>query len=413
MARPRAENPRTKTANIRLTEEERTEIETAAAAQGYGSLSEYIRFLHSRFTEEEGLGRGEKKTNPRDFPAKLLRPFLKTDYGQILWGDSRSYLFNKAEESSVDLIMTSPPFGLVRKKSYGNEDADRYCDWFRPFAEGFHRVLKDTGSLVIDIGGAWVPGQPTRSLYHFKLLVMLVEEYGFHLCQEHYWFNPSKLPTPAEWVNVRRVRVKDAVNTVWWLSKTPFPKANNRRVLQPYSKSMEHLLKNGYKAKLRPSGHDISDKFNKDNGGSVPPNLLAIANTESNGRYQDHCRAENIPIHPARFPAQLPEYFIRFLTDPGDLVVDPFGGSCVTGVVAENLKRRWACCELSEEYLLGARARFEPTLQPLPKDRGIPYEIASPCARPVAEDEAPLFEDGGAQRPATMRKKVSPKIAAE
>lgn len=413
MARPRAENPRTKTANIRLTEEERTEIEAAAAAQGYGSLSEYIRFLHSRFTEEEGLGRGEKKTNPRDFPAKLLRPFLKTDHGQILWGDSRSYLFNKAEESSVDLIMTSPPFGLVRKKSYGNEDADRYCDWFRPFAEGFHRVLKDTGSLVIDIGGAWVPGQPTRSLYHFKLLVMLVEEYGFHLCQEHYWFNPSKLPTPAEWVNVRRVRVKDAVNTVWWLSKTPFPKANNKRVLQPYSKSMEHLLKNGYKAKLRPSGHDISDKFNKDNGGSVPPNLLAIANTESNGRYQDHCRAENIPIHPARFPAQLPEYFIRFLTDPGDLVVDPFGGSCVTGVVAENLKRRWTCCELSEEYLLGARARFEPTLQPLPKDRGIPYEIASPCARPVGEDEAPLFEDGGAKRPAAMRKEVSPKIAAE
>lgn len=413
MARPRAENPRTKTANIRLTEEERTEIEATAAAKGYASLSEYIRFLHSRFTEEEGPGGGEKKTNPRDFPAKLLRPFLKTDHGQILWGDSRSYLFSKADENSVDLIMTSPPFGLVRKKSYGNEDADRYCDWFRPFAEGFHRVLKDTGSLVIDIGGAWVPGQPTRSLYHFKLLVMLVEEYGFHLCQEHYWFNPSKLPTPAEWVNVRRVRVKDAVNTVWWLSKTPFPKANNKRVLQPYSKSMEHLLKNGYKAKLRPSGHDISDKFNKDNGGSVPPNLLAIANTESNGRYQDHCRAENIPIHPARFPAQLPEYFIRFLTDPGDLVVDPFGGSCVTGVVAENLKRRWTCCELSEEYLLGARARFEPTLQPLPKDRGIPYEIASPCARPVAEEEVPLFEDGGAQRPASMRKKVAPKIAAE
>jgi site-specific DNA-methyltransferase (cytosine-N4-specific) len=413
MARPRAENPRTKAANIRLTEEERTEIEAAAAAQGYASLSEYIRFLHSRFTEEETLSGRADKTNPRDFPAKLLRPFLNTDHGQILWGDSRSYLFSKAEENSVDLIMTSPPFGLVRKKSYGNEDADRYCDWFRPFAEGFHRVLKDTGSLVIDIGGAWVPGQPTRSLYHFKLLVMLVEEYGFHLCQEHYWFNPSKLPTPAEWVNVRRVRVKDAVNTVWWLSKSPYPKANNKRVLQPYSKSMEHLLKNGYKAKLRPSGHDISDKFNKDNGGSVPPNLLAIANTESNGRYQDHCRAENIPIHPTRFPAQLPEYFIRFLTDPGDLVVDPFGGSCVTGVVAENLKRRWTCCELSEEYLLGARARFEPTLQPLPKDRGIPYEIASPCARPVAEEEVPLFEDGGAQRPASMRKKVSPKIAAE
>ena len=402
MARPRAENPRTKITNIRLTEEERAEFEAAAAAQGYKNISEYIRFLHTAFNEAAEGEVDKQSVDPRDYPAKHLRLFHKTDLGKIFWGDSRSYLFNKAAPESVDLIMTSPPFGLVRKKRYGNEDAEQYCDWFRPFAKGFHRVLKDTGSLVIDIGGAWVPGQPTRSLYHFKLLVMLVEEYGFHLCQEHYWWNPSKLPTPAEWVNVRRVRVKDAVNTIWWLSKTPYPRANNKRILQPYSKSMQHLLKNGYKAKLRPSGHDISEKFQKDNGGSVPPNLLAIANTESNGHYQDYCRAENIAIHPARFPAQIPEYFIRFLTNPGDLVVDPFAGSCVTGVVAENLARQWMCCELSEEYLLGGRARFVPTVQPLPKEREIPYEIASPCSYPVNEEDVPLFEDGGAQRPATL-----------
>lgn len=406
MARPRAEHPRTKITNIRLTEEERVAFEAAAAAKGYKNISEYIRFLHANVADETATLQ-ERETDPRDYPAEMLRPFLSTPHGEVLWGDSRSYLFNKAKPNSVDLIMTSPPFGLVRKKSYGNEDADQYCDWFRPFAEGFRTVLKDSGSLVIDIGGAWKPGQPTRSLYHFKLLMMLVEEYGFHLCQEHYWWNPSKLPTPAEWVNVRRVRVKDAVNTVWWLAKTPYPKANNKRILQPYSKSMEHLLKNGYTAKLRPSGHDISDKFSKDNGGSVPPNLLAIANTESNGRYQDHCRAENIAIHPARFPTQLPEYFIRFLTDPGDLVVDPFGGSCVTGVVAENLRRRWVCCDLSEEYLLGAKARFLPTVQPLPKERGIPYEIASPCARPVDEAVVPLFADGGADRPPEMKRNAT------
>ncbi len=412
MARPRTENPRTRITNIRLTEKERIAFESAAAAKGYKNISEYIRFLHSAFNQTESVDSGQNVASD-NFPAHLLRPFLSTKHGKILWGDSRSYLFNSAEPGSVDLIMTSPPFGLVRKKSYGNEDAEQYCDWFRPFAEGFHRALKDSGSLVIDIGGAWKSGQPTRSLYHFKLLVMLVEEYGFHLCQEHYWWNPSKLPTPAEWVNVRRVRVKDAVNTVWWLSKTPYPKANNKRILQSYSKSMENLLKNGYTAKLRPSGHDISDKFNKDNGGSVPPNLLAIANTESNGRYQDYCRAENIAIHPARFPAQLPEYFIRFLTDPGDLVVDPFGGSCVTGVVAENLRRRWVCCELSEEYLLGAKARFVPTVQPLPKEREVPYEIASPCARPVDEGDVPLFADGGANRPPEMKRKAPPEAPSK
>lgn len=412
MARPRAEHPRTKVTNLRLTEQERAEFEAKAEALGLKSLSDYIRFLHDVFSDEdEGEDEHEQPTLAqyrKAYPTSQIRNYHSTRHGEILWGDSRSFLFNKAKPESVDLIMTSPPFGLVRKKSYGNEDADQYCDWFRPFAEGFKRVLKDSGSLVIDIGGAWIPGQPTRSLYHFKLLIMLVEEFGFHLCQEHYWWNPSKLPTPAEWVNVRRVRVKDAVNCVWWLSKTPFPKANNKRVLQPYSKSMKHLLKNGYVAKLRPSGHNISEKFSKDNGGAVPPNLLAIANTESNGRYQDHCRSENIAIHPARFPAALPEYFLRFLTDPGDYVLDPFAGSCVTGAVAEALERQWTCCELSEEYLMGGKARFVPEVQPLGKQRDVVYEIAPPCVSPLAEEDAPLFEDGGKSRPNSLKQEDAP-----
>jgi site-specific DNA-methyltransferase (cytosine-N4-specific) len=405
MGRPKASKPRNAITNVRLTEEEKENFDAKAAELGFSAVSEYIRFLHNQHvaTSSQVVTAEDHKSL---YPKKLIRSFHKTKMGEMVWGDSRAYMFNGAKPESVDLIMTSPPFGLVRKKSYGNEDADAYCNWFRPFAEGFKRVLKDDGSLVIDIGGAWVPGQPTRSLYHFKLLVMLVEEYGFHLCQEHYWWNPAKLPTPAEWVNIRRVRVKDAVNTVWWLSKTPFPKANNRRVLAPYSKSMKDLLSNGYIAKLRPSGHDISDKFMKDNGGSVPPNLLAIANTESTSRYQEHCRDNNIPIHPARFPPQLPEYFIRFLTEPGDMVLDPFGGSCVTGAVAEALGRKWACCEMSEEYLNGALARFLPNPIPLLKDRPTKnYEIAPPCAVPVDEKATPLFADGGAARPASTPSK--------
>ena len=162
---------------------------------------------------------------------------------------------------------------------------------------------------------------------------------------------------------------------------------------------MRGLLKNGYVAKTRPSGHVISDKFRKDNGGSVPPNLLAVANTESNGRYQDYCREKGFDIHPARFPAQLPEYFIRMLTDPGDLVVDPFAGSCVTGAVAETLGRRWACAELSEEYLNGALARFTGSVPALPKDRSVPYTLHGPCAVPVADADTPVIQNGGFTRP--------------
>ena len=214
-----------------------------------------------------------KKTSPRIFHS--------TRGGKVYLGDSLEVM-QKMRPGTVDLVMTSPPFGLTRKKEYGNADADDYLEWFRPFARGFHRILKDSGSLVIDIGGSWKSGSPVRSLYHFKLLIMLCEEFGFHLAQDFYWWNPSKLPTPAEWVNIRRIRVKDAINTVWWLSKSEWPRASNRRVLQPYSPSMELLLAKGYKAKKRPSGHDISVKFSINNGAAIPPNLIAIPNTESN-----------------------------------------------------------------------------------------------------------------------------------
>ena len=181
------------------------------------------------------------------------REYRTTQFGKIFLGDSLELMRGRIGDASVDLIMTSPPFGLVRKKDYGNVDAHDYVEWFRQFGREFHRVLKDSGSLVIDIGGAWISGQPTRSLYHYELLLMLCKELGFHLAQEFFWWNPARLPTPAEWVTVRRIRVKDAINCVWWRSKTSWPKAGNRRVLVPYSPAMENLLKVGYKAKLRDS----------------------------------------------------------------------------------------------------------------------------------------------------------------
>ncbi len=286
--------------------------------------------------------------------------FHRTRHGRIFLGDSLAVLRDEVQPQSVDLIMTSPPFGLVRKKDYGNVAADKYVEWFRPFAEAFRRALKPHGSLVIDIGGSWIAGQPTRSLYHYELLLMLCREFGFHLAQEFFWWNPARLPTPAEWVTVRRIRVKDAINCIWWLSPTPWPKASNRRVLQPYSESMKELLVKGYKPKMRPSGHDISNKFGTDNGAAIPPNLLALAHTESNSLYIRYCRDHEIKPHPARFPVDLPEYFIRMLTDAQDLVVDPFAGSCVTGEAAEKTNRKWICCELVPEYVKGALGRFKP-----------------------------------------------------
>lgn len=341
-----------------------------------------------------------------------VKPFYKTERGKIVLGDSLDYM-NTLPTESLDLIVTSPPFGLVRKKDYGNVESHDYVDWFKQFGVAFRRILRPSGSLVIDIGGAWVPGQPTRSLYHFELVIMLCREVGFYLAQEFYWWNPSKLPSPAEWVTVRRIRTKDAVNCVWWLSPTPWPKASNKRVLAPYSEAMKGLLKNGYRAKLRPSGHDISDKFSKDNGAAIAPNLIAVPNTESNSYYLRYCADRGISPHPARFPAALPEFFIRMLTNQGDEVLDPFGGSCVTGEVCERLKRRWTCVELREEYLEGAVGRFKRPPSPEQETMfGVPsgdttYKIHHPGLMWNGHED-PLSPDGGRKRNGNAKAALKP-----
>ncbi|AHJ30847.1 site-specific DNA-methyltransferase [Nodularia spumigena CS-584] len=287
----------------------------------------------------------------------ILTPYYTQSLGTAYLGDSLK-LIKSLDQNSINLILTSPPFALTRQKAYGNETADKYIEWFLPFAYEFKRVLAENGSFVLDLGGAYLRGNPVRSIYQYELLVRLCKEVGFFLAQEFYHYNPARLPTPAEWVTIRRIRVKDSVNVVWWLSKTPNPKADNRKVLKPYSQSMKQLLKNGYKAKIRPSGHDISDKFQKDNQGAIPPNLLEIANTESNSAYLRRCKAEGMKPHPARFPSGFAEFFIKFLTDEGDMVLDPFAGSNTTGFVAQTWQRRWISFELNEDYVKGSRYRF-------------------------------------------------------
>lgn len=335
---------------------------------------------------------------------EALKVYATTAWGQLVLGDALEFLPG-AEDGSVNLVMTSPPFGLVRKKDYGNADAVDYLDWFRPFAKEIFRILAPNGSFVLDMGGSWNVGVPARSLYHYELVLLLCKEFGFHLAQEFYWWNPAKLPTPAEWVTVRRVRVKDAVNCVWWMSKSPFPKASNRRVLIPYSESMKHLLRAGYTAKLRPSGHAISEKFSTDNRAAIPPNLIAIANTESNSSYLRYCAENGIKPHPARFPAALPEFFIRMLTDENDLVLDPFAGSCVTGEVCEALHRRFICCERVEEYLRGAVQRFGQKRGA--ERRSVPeYSLKHPAALWNGIPTDALPPDGGRRRRARPRKET-------
>jgi len=289
-----------------------------------------------------------------------LTEYYVTERGRAYLGDALQVMGALPSES-VNLIVTSPPFPLTfrKRKPYTSVGEDGFVDWFLPYARECYRLLKADGSFVVDLGGVWNKGSATKSLYQYRLIIALCDQLGFHFAQDFYWYNPAVLPAPAEWVNVRRVRVKSAVDMVTWFGKSEAPRASNRRVLRPYSRDMLRLIDRGYRAKDRPSGHHITHKFQKDHGGSIPPNLLEIGNNDSNGSYLKACTEANLPVHPARFPKGLPEFFIRLCTELGDVVLDPFAGSNVTGEAAEENGRKWIAIELAEEYLKGSTFRFK------------------------------------------------------
>jgi len=310
--------------------------------------------------------------------------------GILINGNSIELLKNDKELSElkgkVNLIITSPPFPLNNKKQYGNEKGEEYKEWFIELAPVFSELLTEDGSIVIEIGNAWESDRPVQSLLHLECLFGLVKhpDANLRLIQEFICYNPSKLPSPAQWVTVNRLRTVDSYTHVWWLAKSDFPKADNGKVLRPYSKSMNKLLeRQSYNSGKRPSEHQISEAgFLKDNGGSIahnffemeqldekrdvrlPHSVLSFSNTNSNDYFLKACREQRITPHPARMNGGLVNFFIQFLTGEGDLVLDPFSGSNTTGYCAEKLNRKWVSFEVKEDYIEQAILRFsEPNLK--------------------------------------------------
>ena len=314
----------------------------------------------------------------------LMNLIYKTKKGEFYNDNSLGLLkskeFLKKYQNKVQLVFTSPPFPLINKKNYGNLNGRNYIDWIKSYAEPFKNVLTDHGSLVVEIGNTWEKGSPTMSTIPLEALLELKNKGGFKLCQEFICNNPARLPGPAQWVTKKRIRVKDSYTRLWWLSKSNTPKADNRKVLLEYSDSMKRLIKRkSYNHGVRPSEHVIGEKsFLKENKGSISSNFLneslinrllseggenalsisQTLSTNNEKKYQAFCRKKGLEIHPARMPEQLVRYFIQFLTDEEDLVLDPFGGSNTTGFVAESMNRKWVSIELNKDYIVGSKSRF-------------------------------------------------------
>ena len=291
----------------------------------------------------------------------------KTRHGRMLHGLSDALLGTEALQrykGLTDLVFTSPPFPLNRKKRYGNLNGEEYMEWLSGYGPLLKGMLKPGGSIVMEVGNAWEQGLPAMSTLPIRSLLKFQEDNELYLCQEFVWQNPAKLPSPAQWVNVERIRLKDSFTKIWWMSPTPKPKADNRRVLKAYSAAMKLLLSSGsYNSGRRPSQHVIGEEsFLTDNGGAIPGSVLTYANTHASDPYQTYCRDNDIELHPARMPLELADFFIKFLTEPGDLVLDPFGGTNTTGAAAEALGRYWISIEAEEKYILGSKGRFQSCL---------------------------------------------------
>jgi DNA modification methylase len=271
----------------------------------------------------------------------------KTGKGRMFHGRIEDALVSpeiQKVKGKVNLILTSPPFPLVRKKRYGNETGEVYLSWPESLAGRLADLLADDGSIVIEIGNAWEQGSPVMSTLPVEALLAFKKAAKLHLCQHIICHNPARLPSPAAWVSVRRIRLKDSFTHVWWMSRSKTPKADNRNVLNPYSKDMKRLLRTKqYNSGARPSGHVISEKgFLTDHGGSISANvielddsrypdaLLKYTGTAWDQNYREYCAQKKLAAHPARMQSSLSAFFIQFLTQKDDLILDPFAGSNTT-----------------------------------------------------------------------------------
>lgn len=281
--------------------------------------------------------------------------------GQFMCGECLNEM-KKMHDESVDFIFTSPPYA-DQIKDYGITGVkikpDRFDDWFLPRAREMYRVLKTEGSFVLNINDK-LDGK-FQSLFVFKLVVMLVEQVGFHLVRDYIWYNPATPPNVFSRGTMGRT--KKSHEYCLWFSKSDTWTFNMDPIRKPYGDRMMELFQTAPQgdrsANSRPSRHnfDLSHTW-KDKGGSDPGSVISISNTSSNDTFHRLCKLFGIG-HPARFPESLVEFFVKAGTNVGDVVLDPFGGSGTTAIVAHRLGRDFRYIEINPEYHDMAQKWFE------------------------------------------------------
>lgn len=263
---------------------------------------------------------------------------------ELFLGDSKTVLI-KILDNSVDLIFTSPPYADQRKNTYGGIHPDKYVDWFLPISYQLLRVLKPTGSFVLNIKERVIKGQ--RSTYVMELILAMRKQ-GWLWTEEYIWH--KKNCYPGKWPN----RFRDSWERLLHFNKDKKFTMYQEEVMVPMGdwaktrlKNLSNTDKNRDESKVGSGfGKKISNWVERDK--AFPTNVLHLA-TECNNKN-----------HSAAFPEALPEWFIKLFTKEGDTVLDPFMGSGTTNFVANRMKRHSIGIEIKKEYYKMVKSNIKP-----------------------------------------------------
>lgn len=289
---------------------------------------------------------------------------FSTGLGIAILGDCRQ-AFSALSGEPIHLTITSPPYPISKGRAYGTVAQSEYVDFVCAAIEPIVERLAKGGSIVLNIGNdVFESGSPARSLYQERLVLALHDRLGLSLMDRLVWHNPSKPPGPVQWSSIKRYHLKGSYEPLLWLSNEPLSCfADNRRVLAPHSPRHERLLEAG-KVQIRSSAdgaHRVrANSFTTRPPGRIPDNVISLSHTcVGQNAYKSEARASGYEPHGAPFPESLVDMLVRYLTEEGMLVVDPFGGSQTTAAVCEKLRRRWISSEVVFDYVAGGLSRFK------------------------------------------------------
>ncbi|MEJ6003691.1 DNA methyltransferase [Paucibacter soli] len=318
-----------------------------------------------RIPSERGTWRlsDRNKKDMTKAPPKTVMIGFSTELGVALWGACNDVFGSMTE--SIAVAITSPPYPLANPRAYGNPSQEEWVDFVCRSLEPIVKRLLPGGTIAVNLSNdVFEPGSPARSLYRAKFEIAMYERLGMSLLDQVIWENPSKPPGPFQWASKRRMQLNVGYEPILVFCNDPLKCfADNRRVLQPHTETHKKLIERGGEQRAR-SNSDGSYRvyqgsYGNETAGRIPKNVLRYGHSCADQRsMRKMAKAAGLPVHGASMPLALAIFLVKWLSRPGDLIVDPFGGTQTTAKAAELLGRLWATSEIYAEYVWNGKFRF-------------------------------------------------------